>query len=149
MTSAPTTKRIHELIKLHSTSGKLTNRKILTSGIIYPSKTTKPAVRYIHNSARIIGWADTEEFVMNAYQTIKRRKLTIKKNNRIEVVWFFDTVKAIYGDKIGYNVHSWGDQLNVQISKEDGNIVYRMIMENAKLNGAEVIVENLWGYENK
>lgn len=108
----------------------------------YPSKATRAARNFIvSDKVRCYGWND-REFV-NGFQTIKSVKVTVMLENRIQTIWYFDIIKG-YGDKIGYRVHSWCDQLDVQVSKEDGNMAYLMIMQKVKeLKGAKVIMETL------
>lgn len=108
------------------------------NGKSYPSRVTRAANNYIR-SVKHYGW-DDKEFV-NGYQQIKTVKVTVMMENRIQTIWHFDTVQEQFG-KIGYRVHSWCDHFDLQVSKEDGNIAYLMIMQKAKqIKGAKVIVE--------
>ena len=106
----------------------------------YPSKITKAAAQFIKsNRVKCYGWNDAE--FVNGYQDVKETKVTVMLNNRIESIWHFRIVKESFG-KVGYIVRSWCDQLDVQISKDDGNTAYLMIVQKAKeINGAKIIVE--------
>lgn len=110
------------------------------NGKEYPSRVTRAARNFIvSDEVRCYGWND-KEFV-NGFQQVKSVKLTVMLGNRIQTIWHFDTIQEKFG-KIGYRVHSWGDQLDVQVSKEDGNAAYLMIMQmSKKVEGIEVIVE--------
>lgn len=112
------------------------------NGKEYPSKATRAARNFIvSNDVKCYGWED-KEFV-NGFQLVKSVKLIVMLENRIQTIWCFDTIKG-YGDKVGYRVHSWCDQFDVQISKEDGNTAYLMIMKKAKeIKGSKVIMETL------
>lgn len=108
------------------------------NGKSYPSRVTRAANNYIR-SVKHYGW-DDKEFV-NGYQQIKSVKVTVMLENSVQTIWHFDTVQERFG-KIGYLVHSWRDHFDLQVSKEDGNIAYLMIMQKAKqIKGAKVIVE--------
>lgn len=110
------------------------------NGKEYPSRVTRAARRFImSDSVKHYGWGD-EEFV-NGFQLVKEVKLTVMLENRTQTIWRFETIQERFG-KIGYRVHSWGDQFDAQVSKEDGNTAYLMIMQMAKkVKGAKVIVE--------
>lgn len=108
------------------------------NGKEYPSRVTRAANNYIR-SVKHYGW-DDDEFV-NGYQLIKSVKVTVMMKDNIQTIWHFDTVQEQFG-KIGYIVHSWRDHFDLQVSKEDGNIAYLMIMQKAKeVKGAKVIIE--------
>lgn len=108
----------------------------------YPSKVTKAARNFIKSDeVKCYGWGDSE--FINGYQHTKEMKVTVMVDNRIQTIWNFITAKG-YGDKVGYIVSSWRDQFNVQVSKEDGNTAYLMIMQKAKeIKGAKIIIETL------
>ena len=111
----------------------------------YPSKVTKAANNYIR-SVKHYGWND-KEFV-NGYQCIKWVKVIVMLDNCTQTIWSFQTVQETWGKdyrgKIGYIVNSWRDHFDLQVSKEDGNTAYLMIMQKAKeVKGAKVIVENI------
>jgi hypothetical protein len=110
------------------------------NGKEYPSRVTRAARRFIvSDDVKCYGWGD-EEFV-NGFQQVKTVKVIVTMNNRIQTIWHFDTIQERFG-KIGYRVHSWCDQIDVQISKEDGNTAYLMIMQMVeRVDGAKVIVE--------
>ena len=113
------------------------------NGKSYPSRVTRAANNYIR-SMKHYGWDDAE--FVNGYQQIKSVKVTVMLENRIQTIWHFDTIQETWGrewkGKIGYRVHSWCDHFDLQVSKEDGNIAYLMIMQKAKeVKGSKVIVE--------
>jgi hypothetical protein len=106
----------------------------------YPSKITKAANNYIR-SVKSYGW-DDKEFI-NGYQTIKWVQVTVKQNGYTETVWSFKTAQQPNG-KTGYLVNSWKDHFDIQVSKEDGNTAYLMIMQKAReTKGTEIIVETI------
>ncbi len=106
----------------------------------YPSVVTKSANNFIRY-VKSYGWND-KEFI-NGYQYIKWVKVIVKFNGRIQTTWNFIIGKEPNG-KVGYIVNSWLDQFDLQVSKEDGNTAYLMIMEKAKqINGVEIVIENL------
>ena len=105
------------------------------------AEVTRAAINYIH-SVKCYGWGD-EEHVVYGVQDVKWVKVTVMVNNRTDTVWSFRTIKDMSG-KIGYRVNSWRNQFDRQVSKEDGNIAFLMIMEKAKeVKGAKVIVETI------
>lgn len=123
--------RINQLIKEH-------DRDI--NRLYPPSVITRAANNYIR-SVKSYGW-DDKEFI-NGYQMIKWVRVTVKLNRSIQTIWSFKVGKEANG-KVGYIVNSWKDHFDVQISKEDGNTAYMMIMQKAKeIKGVEVIVETL------
>ena len=110
----------------------------------YPSRVTKPANNYIR-SVKSYGWGD-KEFV-NGYQLIKWVSVSIVCNNITESVWHFKTAQEVWNDhkgKIGYIVNSWLDNFERQVSKEDGNTAYLMILKKAKeIEGAKIVIETI------
>ncbi len=104
------------------------------------AEVTRAAINYIH-SVKCYGWEDEEH--VNGYQCIKWVKVTVNVDNRTQTIWNFRTVQERFG-KVGYIVDSWRNQFERQVSKEDGNIAFLMIMEKAKeVKGAKIIVETL------
>ena len=108
----------------------------------YPSMVTKAARNFTKSDmVKCYGWGD-KEFV-NGYQRVKEVKVTVMLDNSIQTIWYFAKVEG-YG-KTGYIVNSWRDHFDVQVSKEDGNTAYMMIMQKTKeVKGAKVIVETLF-----
>lgn len=107
--------------------------------MIYDIATDNARRFLLSDRAKTYGWKD-EEFI-NGYSRIKTVKVTVMYNDSVTSIWYFETARETFG-KIGYIVHSWRNQINVQVSKEDGNKAYAMIMREAKeIKGCKVIVE--------
>lgn len=120
--------------------------KDFVKGALWHTHVTRPSRNYIvfadrvDNVKREYGYRDKE--YLNGYTVEKMVKVTISEDGFLKSVWYFDTIKL--GEQTGYRVRSFKDCLEVQVSKETGNILYMMIMIQAKnMKGASVKVETL------
>jgi hypothetical protein len=126
----------------HNNNGGSNMKKTEQQTGIHPSSITKPVRDFIVSDMVKCYSFEDEEFV-NGYQRIKETKVTVMIGDSVQTIWYFITAKENFG-KVGYIIKSWKDQLDVQVSKEDGNTAYLMIMYRAKkIKGAKVIVETI------
>ena len=103
---------------------------------LWSTKATRAARNYVYfskkvdNEERVIGWVDKN--FLNGYTIIDSTQLTIEEDGFTKTVWFFETIQQSDNGKIGYRVHSFRDNINTQVSKETGNVMYLMILAKAK-----------------
>lgn len=84
------------------------------------------------------------EHPLNGYRTTKRIQVEVYEKKSLRCIWYFDTIETDFG-QVGYRVSSWRDCIDVEVSKETGNIMYQMIMEKGKLTPqSKIVVERLW-----
>lgn len=105
---------------------------------------TRACRNYVLFADRVDGVSRTVENPLNGFTRTKRVQVTVSEDNSVKAIWYFDEIADNLGRK-GYRVSSWRDCIDVEVSKETGNIMYQMIMEKGKLTPqSKIVVERLW-----
>lgn len=117
--------------------------KEFVKGALHYTLITRACRNYVVFADKVDGVSRTVEKPLNGYRTAKRIQVTVYEKKSLRCIWYFDTIES-YG-KIGYRVSSWRDCIDVEVSKETGNIMYQLIMEKGKETPqSKIVVERLW-----